>query len=157
MDVSDEEIAKYGARASLREFLEKTTSQLWMTQSQLGSLNQIQEIKFWISEQCIRILKSGDINSKRADFISQLREKDRETLDRYRGEYSDNLNKEIDLVLEQKRISESDFNEEIGRREATIFRVIENRNGTIFCTNEISTHVLGILEKNPENSQIIAE
>ena len=38
-----------------------------------------------------------------------------------------------------------------------IFRVLENRSGTIICANEIITHVLSIIEKNPEYSETIAE
>ncbi len=99
IDVSEEEIAKYGARAWLREYLEDITGQLWKKQSQLGTLNQIQEIRFWISEQCIRILKTGDIHPERTDFIDQLCEKDQETFDRYQEECSDNLNTELDKIL----------------------------------------------------------
>ena len=103
IDVSDEEIAKYGARAILGSYYKKENA-LWTQNQKNKTLNQIEEIRFWISEQCIRILRTGDINSIAEDFVNQLCEKDQETFDRYQEEYSDNLNTELDDILEQKKL-----------------------------------------------------
>jgi Lhr-like helicase len=156
MDVSKEEIAKYGARSELRKYIEGKNAERKATALN-RDLTTVEEIQLWIYENCLRILKNTDINKERKDFISQLQELDKETLDKFVEEHNDNLIKELDNILEQKEKSETTYNKANGRREAMIFRVLQGRDGTIFCTNQIAAHVLDIIEENPEHSESIAE
>jgi len=156
MDVSKEEIAKYGARAELRKYIGQKNAER-MAAALDRDLTTVEEIQLWIYENCLRILRFTDINKERKDFISQLQELDKETWDKFAEEHKDNLFEELANILEQKKKSETDYNEELGKREAMIFRVFQDRGGTIFCTNQIAAHVLDIIEQNPEHSESIAE